>query len=96
MLDYLHGNLVLVRKRLGELPQVDLIEPEGTFLFWLDFRKLNKSPDELTEFLRTDAGWAITRGIAFGKQGAGFARLNIACPRSVLSGALSKLEKALG
>ena len=96
MLDYLHGNLVLVRKRLGELSQVDLIEPEGTFLLWLDFRKLNKSPDELTEFLRTDAGWAITRGIAFGKQGAGFARLNIACPRDILSGALDKLEKALG
>lgn len=95
LLEYLHGNLALVRNSLQKMPQVDLIEPEGTFLLWLDFRKLNKSPVELTSFLRNDAGWAVTRGIAFGEQGAGFARLNIACPRNTLSGALDKLAAAL-
>lgn len=95
LLEYLHDNLALVRNSLQKMPQVDLIEPEGTFLLWLDFRKLNKSPVELTSFLRNDAGWAVTRGIAFGEQGAGFARLNIACPRNTLTSALDKLAAAL-
>ncbi len=95
VVQYLQGNLDLVRVRLQQMPQVDLIEPDGTFLLWLDFRRLQKTPDELTAFLRTKAGWAATRGIAFGEQGAGFARVNIACARSRLSKALDQLSAAL-
>lgn len=92
---YIEGNLSLVRARLAETPKVSLIEPEGTFLLWLDFRRLGLSPDELSEFLRREAGWAITRGIAFGSSGAGFGRLNIACPRARLEKALNRLVHAL-
>ncbi len=92
---YLQGNLDLVRSRLADLPDIDLIEPEGTFLLWIDFRALNLAPDELTVFLRRDAGWSITRGIAFGPQGAGFGRLNIACPRAGLARALDRLCAAV-
>jgi len=67
-----------------------IAEPEGTFLLWLDFRELGLSPDEVTRFLRSKAGWSLTRGIAFGPQGAGFGRLNIACQQSRLSTALDK------
>ena len=93
-LEYLHGNVALVRDRLAGIPSVDLIAPEGTFLVWLDFRKLGLAPDDLTAFLRRQAHWAITRGIAFGPQGAGFGRLNIACPRARLSAALDDLHAA--
>lgn len=94
VLDYLQGNLALVRTRLADIPTVKLIEPDGTFLLWLDFRGLGLTPDDLTAFLRQEAGWAITRGIAFGPQGAGFGRLNIACPRERLSDALNSLQIA--
>ncbi|MHA6261566.1 MalY/PatB family protein [Arenibacterium sp. CAU 1754] len=94
-LDYIRGNLNLVRTRLEAIPQVDLIEPEGTFLLWLDFRALGLAPEDLTAFLRQKAGWAITRGIAFDPQGAGFGRLNIACPRARLSAALDSLQRAI-
>ncbi len=93
---YLRENLDLVRSRLADVPQVTLIEPEGTFLLWLDFRGLGVPPEDLTAFLRHKAGWAITRGIAFGPQGAGFGRLNIACPRARLSAALDGLITAVG
>ena len=96
VVQYIQENLDLVRQRLQKTPQVDLIEPDGTFLLWLDFRGLKKSPDELTAFLRNKAGWAVTRGISFGEQGAGFARLNIACPRNRLSKALDQLVAVLG
>ncbi len=92
---YIADNLALVRKRLANLEGVSLIEPEGTFLLWLDFRSLNLTPDDLTAFLRNQAGWGVTRGIAFGDQGAGFARLNIACPRARLARALDQLAQAM-
>jgi len=91
---YLLGNLDLVRRSLAKLPGITLIEPEGTFLLWIDFRGLGLEPDDLTTFLRRKAGWAITRGIAFGPQGAGFGRLNIACPRARLAKALDQLVTA--
>ncbi|MDJ0992332.1 MAG: PatB family C-S lyase [Dinoroseobacter sp.] len=94
-LEYISGNLDIVRTRLDSIPKVSLIEPEGTFLLWLDFRELGLCPDGLTAFLRQEAGWAITRGIAFGAQGAGFGRLNIACPRGKLSQAMYNLERAV-
>ena len=96
VLAYLQDNAALVRRRLEKLPAVDLIEPEGTFLLWLDFRKLGLAPDALTAFLREKAKWAVTRGQAFGAEGAGFARLNIACPRAKLAVALDRLEEAVG
>lgn len=91
---YLRGNLDLVRRRLADVPGITLIEPEGTFLLWIDFRGLGLESDDLTAFLRKQAGWAITRGIAFGPQGAGFGRLNIACPRARLAKALDRLTLA--
>ncbi|VAW03051.1 Cystathionine beta-lyase [hydrothermal vent metagenome] len=92
---YLDGNLSLLRTRLADLPAVTLIEPEGTFLVWLDFNALGFAPDDLTAFLRQKAGWAVTRGISFGLEGAGFARLNIACTRAKLNKALDRLSSAL-
>jgi cystathionine beta-lyase len=94
-LAYIQGNLDLLRERLVETSKVKLIEPEGTFLAWLDFRALGFEPAELTAFLRSKAGWATTRGEAFGEEGRGFTRLNIACPRTRLDAALGGLLAAL-
>jgi cystathionine beta-lyase len=94
VIEYLSDNLNLVRTKLVDAPNVNLIEPEGTFLVWLDFRKMNLSEDELTAFLRGRAGWAVTRGRAFGEEGKGFARLNIACVRARLESALNQLLSA--
>jgi len=95
VLDYLAGNLSQVRSRLTEMPGVSLIEPDGTFLLWLDFRALGLDSEGLTRFLRTEAGWSLTRGPAFGDGGTGFARLNIGCPRPRLVSALDRLSGAV-
>lgn len=91
---HIAANLALVRDRLAEVPEIDLIEPDGTFLLWLDFRGLGLDPDALTAFLRDEAGWAITRGPAFGEEGRGFGRVNIACRRASLVQALDALVAA--
>ncbi len=94
VIEYLSDNLNLVRTKVMDLPGVELIEPEGTFLVWLDFRKMNLPVDELTAFLRERAGWSVTRGQAFGEEGKGFARLNIACVKAKLDSALDRLVSA--
>ena len=95
VLIYLKGNFDLVRSSLQDVTGVELVNPEGTFLLWLDFRQLGLEPDELVAFLRQKAEWAVTRGHAFGNEGVGFARLNIACPRPKLKAALSQLTTAI-
>lgn len=95
VLAYLEENRDLVGERLAGIDGVNLIEADGTFLLWLDLRDLNLRPDDLTTFLRTKAKWAVTCGQAFGVEGEGFARLNIACTRANLEGALNNLASAI-
>jgi len=96
VIDYLAGNIEALRHFLeGRVPAVRLIEPEGTFLVWLDFRELGLDARQLESFLADEAGMATNPGHWFGREGAGFARLNIACPRSVLMAALERLEQAV-
>ncbi|MFP3490495.1 cystathionine beta-lyase, partial [Staphylococcus sp. SIMBA_130] len=61
-----------------------MIEPEGTYLVWLDFTKLDMSHEELEQFVQGEAKLALDEGYIFGESGKGFERINIACPRSVL------------
>ncbi len=95
VLDYIYGNAALVAERLADIPGVTVIPPEGTFLVWLDFRALGLSADALRAWLRAEPRWAVTSGASFGRQGEGFARLNIACPRPQLAQALDRLAEAL-
>ncbi|PFG13395.1 MalY/PatB family protein [Bacillus sp. es.036] len=96
LMEYLQGNLSYLTKFINErLPQIDVIEPEGTYLVWLDFNKLDMSHEELEQFVQGEARLALDEGYIFGEGGKGFERINIACPRSVLQEGLERLEKAI-
>lgn len=96
VINYLRGNVDQLRSTLAtNMPQIGLIEPDGTFLVWLDFRELELDARQLERFLSHDARMAVNPGHWFGREGAGFARVNIACPRSVLQTALEQLDKAI-
>jgi len=88
-LDFLRG---FVETRLSG---VELIEPQGTYLVWLDLRKLGMDPKQQDDFIVNTAGLWLDTGLMFGEEGAGFERINIACPRATLAEALERLEKAL-
>ncbi len=77
------------------IPGVNVIRPEGTFLAWLDFRQLGLSAAQLETFLVHDAGIALKVGHSFGPEGDGFARMSIACSRTLLETAISQLEQAV-
>ncbi len=95
LLVYLHGNASYIHHFLKErIPQVSMRIPEATYLGWMDFRASGIAPDELKKWLVRQAKLGLSDGEAFGKQGAGFQRINFACPRSILEEAMSRLDRA--
>lgn len=96
LLTYLAGNIDFIETFLKRnIPKIHCYRPEGTYLLWLDFRALGLSDDELEHFLGHIARIWLVQGYTFGDGGSGFARLNAACPRSVLEKALLRLETAV-
>lgn len=96
LLVYLKGNVDFARNFINnELPDVRLIEPEATFLLWTDFRATGLSPVNLKKLMIEKAGLGLSDGFIFGTDGAGFQRINIGCPRSVLEKALFNIKNAL-
>lgn len=89
---YLHDNFIYLKKRLEtEIPGVRVFDLEGTYLAWADFNPLGYSPERIIRIIEEKAGVALDHGDWFGKNGAGFERFNIACPRSILEKALDSL-----
>jgi cystathionine beta-lyase len=91
-LHLIEANVVLLRADLPD--EIDLIQPEGTYLAWLDFRKLGMDVPELASWLPTQAHLALSPGHWFGREGAGFARMTIAAPIEVIGEAIERLTVA--
>lgn len=77
------------------MPQIKLVEPEGTYLLWLDFSALNLSDEELEDLIVNKAKLWLASGEIFGEEGKQFERINISCPRQTLKTALIRLKKAI-
>lgn len=93
---YLQENLDFLRDYIShELPQIKLLEPEGTYLIWLDFRGLGLCERELEDLIVNKARLWLDSGSIFGKAGAGFERINIATSRTVLKEALDRIRDAV-
>ncbi|MHA2128075.1 MAG: MalY/PatB family protein [Promethearchaeota archaeon] len=93
---YLQENLEFLKSYLKKnIPLIKVNEPEGTYLVWLDFRKLGIAYDQLETFLLEKAKVILDDGIKFGGGGEGFQRINIACPQSILKSALERIHNAI-
>ena len=93
---YLAGNLAYIRQFLREkLPEIALIEPDGTYLVWLDLRKLGLTEQQQRQLIVQDAKLWLDTGTLFGQGGEGFERINIACPRTTIEQAMQRLEHAV-
>ena len=93
---YIRENLTYAQHFLEEqIPQVKAVKPEGTYLLWVDFRSLGLSRKELEELIVKKAGLWLDSGDIFGAAGRGFERINVACPRSVLTEALERLARVV-
>jgi cystathionine beta-lyase len=77
------------------LPQIRLIEPEGTYLLWLDCRALEMNDKQLKDFFVREAGVGLSPGAVFGEGGSGFMRMNIGAPRKQVMAAFEQIAQAL-
>jgi len=96
MVAYVNENKKFVCDFLAErLPMITASEMEGTYLIWLDLRRLGLTAEEQEALLQKKAYIFSDAGHIFGKGGEGFERINLACPRHVLKAAMERFEKAI-
>jgi cystathionine beta-lyase len=94
--DYLEKNLIYVRNFLkNNIPQIKLVEPQGTYLLWLDFSALGLGQKTLNNLISQKAKLWLSNGKIFGTEGKGFFRMNIACPLSTIRKAMLRLKSAI-
>ncbi|MCP4762449.1 MAG: hypothetical protein GY870_11765, partial [archaeon] len=95
VLIYIEDNYTFMKKYLEEnLPGVKVINNEGTYLIWVNFRVFGLSAKKLEEVFIKEAKIELDHGWMFGEDGDGFERFNIACPRATLKEALKRVVKA--
>ncbi len=95
-LKYITGNVDYLEDFVSQnLPQVKVIRPEGTYMAWLDFSRLNLSDPDLKRFMIEKAKLGFNHGPTFGPGGEGFQRINLGCPREIVKEATKRLKEAI-
>lgn len=95
LLEYLEGNIEYFRNYFNEhFPKAKFIEPEGTYLTWVDFTDYGFTHEELQDIIINDAKLWLNSGIIFGPETTLFERFNLACQRSLIEEALNRLKEA--
>lgn len=93
---YIHENLNFVRDYLQRnIPQIKLVEPEGTYFAWLDCSELGLSVDQLEHLILHNAKLWLDGGSMFGEAAAQFQRVVLACPRATIQRAMERLNAAV-
>lgn len=95
MLEYVEANIDYMEDFLkANMPKLNMIRPQASFLVFLDARALGLPHDELVRFFIREAKVGMNDGVTFGEGGSGFMRMNLGCPRSVLKKALGQIKSA--
>ena len=96
MMAYVKSNIDYARNYVEEyLPGIKMINGEGTYLVWLDFRGTGIETEELDRRIIYDAKLWLDSGKIFGKTGEGFQRINVAAPRKTVTECFERIRKIL-
>lgn len=96
MLRYVKNNIDYISQYTKEkLPGVHMVEHEGTYLVWLDFRETGLDEKTLEYKIVHEAKLWLDGGTMFGEEGSGFQRINVACPRKMLVEAMERIKGML-
>lgn len=92
----IEGNAEYIRTFMEEnYPEVRVFPLEGTYLLWLDMRKLGMTHKELEQFMKEEARLYLDEGYIFGPSGRGFERINLACSRMTLERSMERFKNAM-
>ena len=95
LLVYLKGNRDYIDQTVAEqLPGVRSVKLDATYLSWLDFSGTGMSDAEIQRRFAEDAKVVCNTGPSFGPGGAGFMRLNFACPRAMVEDGMNRIVSA--
>ncbi len=93
---YMRENVEYIRSFLAEnIPQIKLVEPEGTYFAWLDCTDLGLSKEALDDLFVNKAKLWLDSGAMFGACAAQFQRVVLACPKANVVEAMDRLKKAV-
>jgi len=96
LLDYIDNNIEFVKDYCGKMiPEIIPVQPEATYMIWLDCRKFGMSGKELQNFFVTRAGVGMNEGSTFGPGGEGFMRMNLGTTHQIVTKAMEQIEKAV-
>ena len=96
LLEYLEGNIKFIDEYLkNNIPKARMIKPQATYLAWIDFSAYVDEGSKIEELMAKKGKIAMDGGTWFGSQGAGFMRLNFACPRELLRQGLDRMKLAI-
>ena len=94
--EYIDANIAFAKEYFAQnLPKAKMVEPEGTYLIWVDLREYCSDAKKLEELMIQKAKVVLDEGYIFGEGGVGFERINAACPRSILKECLDRMKNAL-
>ena len=94
LIDYLEGNRKLFDQTINEIPGLQSMPLQSTYLAWVDFSGTGMARDEFTKRVEQDARIAANHGPTFGTGGDTYLRFNLATPRSVVETACTRLKEA--
>ena len=90
--EYVEENKRYVTEYLKEnIPQIRPVASEATYLMWLDCRALTEDSNAFYRFIREDSGLYLASGRAYGTNGDGFMRLNVATRRALVKDGMDRL-----
>ena len=96
LLDYIENNVDFVEDYcMKMIPEIIPVQPEATYMIWLDCRKLGMNGKELQNFFVNKAGIGMNEGSTFGPGGEGFMRMNLGTTHQTVIKAMEQIEKAV-
>ena len=96
LLDYIDHNIEFVEDYCRKMiPEIIPVQPEATYMIWLDCRKFGMTGKELQNFFVKKAGVGMNEGSTFGPGGEGFMRMNLATTRQTVIKAMEQIENAV-
>ncbi len=95
MLTYISNNMDYVIAELGQIPDIHINKPQGTYLLWIDYRQLGLDEKEIMKRLLENGKLALEPGSKYGEEGRGFLRMNVACSFNTVKDGVQRFKQAL-